>query len=92
MKINVSFIGVLSGYVGAEQAIFELPDGSSASDLMTAIGEKFRDNMSSSIWSGETNCFTGPVIFLKNDQLLTQDRLVLAEGDEIKMMLGLAGG
>ena len=61
MKITVLFIGVLTDYVGAGQAVFELPDGSPAPDLIAAIGQRFKDNMSPNVWSDEKADFTGTV-------------------------------
>jgi len=93
MNVSVHFLGILSEFVGAKRAAFDLPEGARYADLLTAIGRRFGPNMPRQLWNQEENTFNAPIAATRDEKSLAPvGDSELNQDDEIKIFLMAAGG
>ncbi len=92
MKVTAVFHGILSDWVGAQRADFHLPNGALLADLMPEIGKRFRRNMPAQLWDEATGSFAKQVMAFKGEEQIKGIEHPLADGEEVKFLLMLAGG
>lgn len=92
MKVKVFFHGILSEWMGAEEASMELPDEASLRDLCQAIRARFKDTMPEQLWDQERGFFPPQVLITKSGKRMEDPRARLFPEDELHLFLLLAGG
>jgi molybdopterin converting factor small subunit len=92
MEVTVNFLGILADYFKTPKAQLELPDKATVKDLLQALGKHFGGHLPKRLWDHTENRFVvGVHIAGKNGDLNDPD-LFLAEGDEIHILMPIAGG
>jgi len=92
MQIETLFYGILADWVGTQEASFDLPAGSTFRDLLTAIGNRYEQNMPEQLWDREESLFKSQVLAEGRDRIIETPQTPLLEGERIKFFLMLAGG
>jgi molybdopterin converting factor small subunit len=92
MKVTVRFFGLLKRHLGESERVFELPEGSSAGDLLRLIGEELGPNLPAGLWDGESGRFHRTVrISIKGGPFLDETEPLL-DGSELVLLFTMAGG
>ncbi len=92
MKVKVFFHGILSEWMGTEEASMELPEEASLMDLGEAIRARFKERMPEQLWDEERRFFPPQVLITKSGKRMEDPRGPLLPGDELHLFLLLAGG
>jgi hypothetical protein len=92
MKISTQFHGILTDWVGAASASFDLPEDATYADLMDEIGRRFGRNMPEQLWDREKNSFNKTVQALGKGRTLNAANISLLEEETITFILMIAGG
>ncbi|MGD2125121.1 MAG: hypothetical protein PVG99_03520 [Desulfobacteraceae bacterium] len=92
MKVTAVFHGVLSEWVGTDRADFELSEGALFSGLLSAICKSYRHKMPDPLWDDQQNTFAKGVQAFSEEKRINSPEEPLADGQEVKFFLMLAGG
>ncbi len=93
MRVTVKLIGVLRDQVGAPSFAVELSPGGTYRDVLDAVQETMRTKLEASSWDLDRRMFSRRMMVLLNGTRELRDETeALAEGDEIVVVLPLAGG
>ena len=92
MIIYTEFYGILADFVGAKNTAFTLPEGARYRDLLSAIGERYHENMTKQLWDAQQNAFAAPVLAVGGQRTFTDPNDRLQADDTVTFYLMLAGG
>ena len=92
MKITAHFHGILADWVGVQTADFDLPENAALSDLLLAIGRRYRSHMPEQLWDDKTDSFAKQVRAKGSTKVYTDVDTPLEKGEDITFMLMIAGG
>jgi molybdopterin converting factor small subunit len=92
MRVKVRFTGMIRHYVGMKERDYELPEGSTAGDLLRLLGRDYGRRMPAQMWDGERERFHPLVIAMRKGEPLAGGDGPLRDGDEIFLLSRLAGG
>lgn len=91
MQVNVRFIGLFRKYVGEQEKAFDLPDGSSAGELLRLIGLEYGARLPPNLWDDKSGRFHRSVRVARSNAALAETD-ELSDDDEIILLFALAGG
>ena len=92
MKVKVRFAGLFRRYVGEREAEFEIPDGSTAGDLLVLLGKSYGHCLPDGLWDDESLKFHRSMRLARVDAGTIDPDETLREGDELLVIFALAGG
>jgi len=93
VQVTVKFLGALRHKAGTAEMPVELPDGGTYRDLLDEIGPMIEAKFDSWAWDADKKTFSRRMMISRNGTSdLREDSTVLADGDEILVVLPLAGG
>ncbi len=93
MQVTMKFLGALREQVGASSVPVEIPDGGTYRDLLDAIGPMIQAKLEAWAWDTDRQMFSRRMMISRNGASeLREGSTVLADGDEIIVVLPLAGG
>lgn len=92
MKVTVHFLGILSDYFGTPRAELELETPATQQLLLDEIGHCFGSRLPSKLWDHQQNRFIPGVHLIGKNGDLDTPESPLAEGDEINILMPIAGG
>lgn len=92
MKVTVHFLGILSDYFQTPRAEVELASSATRQDLLAELGRIFGPNLPPKLWDHQGNRFIPGVHIIGKDGDLDHPESPLAEGDEVNILMPLAGG
>lgn len=92
MNVSTVFHGILSDWVGTEEADFELPAGASYADLLSEIGTRYGSNMPPQLWDPAEKNFRGPIMASGDGRNIDSLETTLTDGEKITFLLMLSGG
>ncbi|GEM_PF-204088 len=92
MRVKVRFTGMIRHYVGEKEREYELPEGSTAGDLLRLLGRDYGPCMPAQMWDSEREKFHPLVIAMRKGEPLAGGNGPLRDGDEIFLLSRLAGG
>ncbi|MBW1788053.1 MAG: hypothetical protein JRK53_15745 [Deltaproteobacteria bacterium] len=92
MKITAVFQGIMSDWIGMEQADFDLREGAVLADLLAEIFNAFREKSPEQLWNHEHGAFARPVRAFTGESPINDTGAPLTEGQEVIFCLMLAGG
>jgi molybdopterin converting factor small subunit len=89
----MKFLGALREQVGASSIPVEIPEGGTYRDLLDAIGPMVQAKLPAWAWDADRQMFSRRMLISRNGGSELRDGSTgLAEGDEIIVVLPLAGG
>ena len=86
------FAGLFRRYVGEREADFEIPDGSTAADLLVLLGRTYADKLPDGLWDDESLTFHRSMRLARVDVGTIDGEEKLSDGDELLVIFALAGG
>ena len=86
------FAGLFRRYVGEREAEFEIPDGSTAGDLLVLLGKTYGHCLPDGLWDDESLKFHRSMRLARVDAGTIDPDETLREGDELLVIFALAGG
>lgn len=92
MRVRVFFHGILSCWMGTEEAFLEIPKEASLRDLSQAVRFKFKERMPSQLWDQKKGFFPSHILLTRGGQPLGDPNSPLHPEDEIHMFLLVPGG
>lgn len=92
MRVKVRFTGMIRHYVGEKERDYDLPEGSTAGDLLLLLGREYGSRMPAHMWNRERERFHPLVIAMRKGEPLHGEDGPLRDGDEIFLLSRLAGG
>ena len=93
MNITVRFLGALQNQMGTSALPLELPEGGTFRDALDAVGPTVQERLPDWAWDPVGRCFSRRMMISLNGTADLRDETVaLSEGDEILVVLPLAGG
>lgn len=93
MKVTVRFLGALQKQAGTSSLSVELPDGGTYRDALDAVGPTVQERLPDWAWDPVGQSFSRRMMISLNGTADLRDETVrLGEGDEILVVLPLAGG
>jgi len=92
VKVKVRFAGLSRRYVGEREAEFEIPDGSTAGDLLVLLGKTYGHCLPDGLWDDESLKFHRSMRLARVDAGTIDPDETLREGDELLVIFALAGG
>jgi len=92
MQVKVRFIGLMRRYTNEQERVFDLPDGSSAGDLLKQIGREYGSRLPKNLWDDEKSRFHRSVRISRQGTSMLEEAELLRDGDEILLLFALAGG
>lgn len=93
MQVTVSFLGPLKDQMGRSSQVVELPAGATYRDLLDEITPLVESKLPDWAWDADKRSFTRRMVVSRNATAdLRDESTPLAEGDEIFVVLPLAGG
>ena len=92
MKVKVRFAGLFRRYVGEREAGFEIPDGSTAGDLLALLGRTYGNSLPDGLWDEESGTFHRSMRLARVDVGTIGPDEKLRDGDELLVIFALAGG
>lgn len=91
MQIKVRFVGLFRRYTGEQEKSFEIPEGSSAGELLLLIGREYGPRLPRNLWDDESGRFHRSIRLARSNAALAETD-ELRDGDEIVLLFALAGG
>ena len=93
MLVTVKFLGALGELMGAAALPVDLPAGGTYRALLDALGAGVKAKLPESAWDSAKQCFSRRMmVSLNGVATLSDPSTVLSDGDEILIVLPLAGG
>jgi molybdopterin converting factor small subunit len=93
VHITVSFLGPLRDQVGSASLALELPEGATYRALLDEIAPTMEAKLSDWAWDRERRAFSRRMMVSRGASAdLRDEKTSLADGDEILVLLPLAGG
>jgi molybdopterin converting factor small subunit len=93
MRVTLTFLGSLRSQLGTGSLAVDISDGGDYREVLDQIEETMRTRLESSSWDVGRRAFSRRMMVLLNGTSeLRDDHTVLADGDEIVVVLPLAGG
>ena len=93
MHVTVSFLGLLRDHIGKPSLAVELPAGATYRHLLDAIGPTMEARCPHWTWDASKRSFSQRVTVSRNlNTDLREETTCLADGDEILVLLPMAGG
>jgi molybdopterin converting factor small subunit len=92
MVVRLRVFGVLSQHMdGIHQAV-DLPEGATLGDLLAEIGRRWGEQLPEQLWDLADGRFRGAVILRAGDSDLYDLGAPLPEGQEVAILMPIAGG
>jgi molybdopterin converting factor small subunit len=93
VQVTVRFLGPLRDQVGAETLVVDLPAAATYRSLLDDIAPTMKAKLSDWAWDYERRAFSRRMMVSRNSSAdLRDETTLLADGDEILVLLPLAGG
>lgn len=92
MQVEVRFAGLFRRYVGEQKKVFDIPDGSTAGELVLLIGREYGSRLPKNLWDENTRRFHRSIRIARSGSHTLDETEVLWDGDEILLIFALAGG
>jgi len=93
MQVTVKFLGALRDQTGKTALRVELPAGATYRDLLDRIATDMESSLAAWAWDAERRVFSPRTMVLRDSSTqLREESTRLADGDEIVVLLPLAGG
>jgi molybdopterin converting factor small subunit len=92
MRIHLKCIGDLRDYLSRETQEIDLANGSSFSDLLSTIAERWGGRLPPYLWDPQEHRFRGAVFFVIDKQVVQDLYAPLEDGSEVILMRALSGG
>jgi len=92
VKVNVRFAGLFRRYVEEREAEFDIPDGSTAADLLVLLGKTYGPKLPHGLWDEESCTFHRSMRLARVDAGTIGPEERLRDGDELLVIFALAGG
>ena len=92
MIVRLRVFGALERHLGGARLEVELPAGAAYRDLLDAIGERWGAELAPRLWDAEARRFRGGVVAMSGGRDLQDEGAPLSDGQEITLLLPLAGG
>jgi len=92
MRVEVRFAGLVRRYLGERERVFDLPEGSTAGDLLLIIGREYGSRLPPSMWDEATGRFHRSVRLARSGAPVLGESEELHEGDQVIFIFALAGG
>ena len=92
MQVEVRFAGLFRRYVGEQKKVFDIPDGSTAGELLLLIGKEYGSRLPKNLWDEESGRFHRSIRMARSGSHTLDETEVLRDGDEILLIFALAGG
>ena len=92
MIVRLRLFGMLQRLCGGERFALDLPPGATLADLLEAIDERWGAALPAGLWDRQRRRFSGPVVLLSDGRDLHDPAMPLVEGQDISLVVPLAGG
>ena len=93
MRVTVTFLGLLRDHIGAPSMTVELPSGATYRHLLDTIGPTMEAKLPAWTWDASNRSFSRRVTVSRNlNADLREETASLTDGDEILVLLPMAGG
>jgi hypothetical protein len=92
MTVYLRALGSLQRYLGSARLAAELPPGATLRHLLDLIDARWGEALPGELWDRAARRFCGPVVIMSGGADLREEGATLAEGEEILLLLPLAGG
>jgi len=92
MVVRVRVFGVLSQYMGGTHQAVEMPAGATLGDLLEEIGRRWGEQLPEQLWDRAEGRFRGAVILRAGGSDLHDLGAPLPEGQEVAILMPMAGG
>ena len=93
MKVTVKFLGPLRDQVGAGALVLDLPAAATYRGLLDSIAPTMEAKLADWAWDAAKRSFSRRMMVMRNLTTdLRDETTCLADGDEILVLLPLAGG
>jgi hypothetical protein len=92
MKVEVRFAGLFRRYVGEQTRVFNIPEGSSAGDLLFLIGKEYGPRLPKNLWDDDSGRFHRSVRIARSGSRTLDETEGLRDDDKILLIFALAGG
>ena len=91
MNVTVHFYGQLRQFTGVESVSDDCPDGTTVTEHLKALAERYDDRFAGAIFDGDA--LRPSVMVLVNDAAIQKaEPRPLADGDTITLLTAIAGG
>ena len=93
MQVTIRFLGPLRDQVGTESLVVELPPAATYRGLVDRIAPTMQAKLADWAWDNARRSFSARMMVSRNLSAdLRDETTCLADGDEILVLLPLAGG
>jgi molybdopterin converting factor small subunit len=93
VHVTVTFLGPLRDQVGTKSLVFDLPAGATYRDLLDSIAPSVETKLADWAWDSTKRSFSARMMVTRNlSGDLRDETTALADGDEVLVVLPLAGG
>ncbi|MCJ7652786.1 MAG: MoaD/ThiS family protein [Actinobacteria bacterium] len=92
MQVEVRFAGLFRRYVGEQEKVFDVPDGSTAGDLLLLIGKEYGPRLPKNLWDEQSGRFHRSIRIARSGSPRLDETELLRDGDNILLIFALAGG
>lgn len=92
MEITLRFVGFIETLVGSDRIRMRFPVGAVYQDLLNEIDLQFGDRLPERMWDRGQKCFLGPTLVVGEGRDLESPEDLLVDGEEIKLIVMMAGG
>jgi molybdopterin converting factor small subunit len=92
VQVLVHFAGLFRHYVGEKERTFDVPEGSSAGDLLRLIGNEYGSRLPPNLWDSGSGRFHRSIRIARNGSPTSDEMELLQDGDDILLIFALAGG
>lgn len=92
MQVTVKFLGPFRDQVGAQLLAVELPAAATYRSLLDSVAPTMEAKLADWAWDRAKQSFSGRAMVMRNMSDLRDEATRLADGDEILVLLPMAGG
>ena len=92
MQVTVKFMGPLRDQMGRQLLSVQLPASATFRTLLDSIAPQVQAKLADWAWDEEKRSFGPRMMIMRNMSDLRDETTTLADGDEILVLLPLAGG
>lgn len=93
MQVTVRFLGALRDQAGRQSVVVDLPPEATYRDLLDHIAVEMESSLADWAWDAGRRSFSYRTMALRNSSSeLREESTRLADGDEIVVLVPLAGG